>query len=318
LSKGSALLYTQYIMQKRNSIFTLLCFLFCAPLFSAVHAQTTEKNSNIIPNEFIVKFKPLADPRLHKQNPDVIELQSVEDDAGVVSTKALSSLDHTYIYHTNGTLNRQATLQAFDNADAVESIEPDRLLSLLDLPNDPDLNKQWSLNKISANGAWDQGHGSDQVIVAVIDSGCDATHPDLTDNITETKIFDDPQFISDHGTHVCGIIGGVGNNAIGISGVNWNIGIMALKADAIVNGQHGLRMSKVADAISYATQHGARVINLSLGGTASDVLKNAIDEAEQQGVLVIAAAGNNASQNYNLYPAAWHQDLHQRERCNGP
>lgn len=270
-----------------------------------VAAQTTTGNSNIIPNEFIVRFKPNADPRLNKNNPDVAALAAVEDNAGVITAKALSSLDHTYIYRTDGTLNRQATIQIFDNAQAVESVEPDRLLSLLATPNDVDFPKQWALKNIAADKAWDYARGSSEVKVAVVDSGCDTTHTDLDLNIIESKVFDDPSMMSEHGTHVCGIIGGIGNNARGVSGMNWHVGIMSLKADAIVNGQYGLRMSKVADAIAYATDNGARVINLSLGGSASNVLKDAIDNAEQEGVLVVAAAGNNASQNYNLYPAAW-------------
>lgn len=289
-----------------SAVFTLFCI---SPLlnFTYVEAQSqiSVGNSNIIPNEFVVRFKPNADPRLNKSNPDVAALAAIEDNAGVITAKALSSLDHTYIYHTDGTLSRQATLRVFDNAQAVESVEPDRLLSLLTTPNDTDFQKQWALKNIQADKAWDYERGSVVTKVAVIDSGCEATHSDLDINIVETKVFDDPQMMSEHGTHVCGIIGGLGNNTRGITGINWSIGIMALKADAIVNGQYGLRMSKVADAVVYAADNGARVINLSLGGSASDVLKDAIDYAEQKGVIIVAAAGNNASQNYNLYPAAW-------------
>ena len=270
-----------------------LCLLVFSASASYAHAQL---QNNIIPNEYIVKYK---------QAPSVAQLQQIKEENGVVGVQAVSALPNTYIYRTDGSVDRITTLQTLNGVEVIEYIEPQRLMLLLTLPNDTEYNKQWGLAKIQMDKAWDVTTGSQQVKIAVIDSGCDASHPDLAGNIVETKVFDDPQFISAHGTHVCGIIGAVGNNTAGVTGTNWRIGIMALKADAIVSGQHGLRISKVAEAIGYATQHGAKVINLSLGGSYSQILKDAVDQATAAGVLVIAAAGNTASQNYNLYPAAW-------------
>lgn len=196
--------------------------------------------------------------------------------------------------------------------------------------NDPALSEQWGLERVGAPHAWQFVTGGDTV-VAVIDTGIDYTHPDLAANmwinpgeIPENGIDEDGNgYIDDvygydfgdsdsdpmdswgHGTHVAGIIGAAGNNAMGGAGVNWQTRLMALK---YASNFGGASLPHVAQAIAYAVTQGARVINASFGFFEySALLKDAIGLAESAGVLVVTSAGNNAV-NLDIvpqYPAAY-------------
>lgn len=211
----------------------------------------------------------------------------------------------------------------------------------------PEIDKQWHLERSKIKEAWqyleDQGlppGGSSGVVVAVIDSGVDFTHPDLAPNmwvnaaeIPDNGIDDDgngivddihgADFLSDkrnhngnptdhngHGTHCAGIIAAVADNDLGGVGVAYNSRIMAIKA-AQYNGS--LTSSDIAESIYYAVENGADVINMSFGGSAPSLLvRDALGVAFGQAVLV-AAAGNSAEPTelpanvpYEpFYPAAW-------------
>ena len=144
-----------------------------------------------------------------------------------------------------------------------------------------------------------------EVIVAVVDSGVDATHPDLVGRVVAGYDFIDndetPQDTFGHGTFIAGIIAAVGDNGIGIAGVAPEARIMPVR----VIDRYGMGTEDgIADGIRWATEHGARVINLSLGGFYSDPIAAAIDEAIAAGVVVIAAAGNDGSPE-PMFPASY-------------
>ncbi len=202
-------------------------------------------------------------------------------------------------------------------------------------PNDPKFTEQWSLNNLGQDGgkeradidalqAWLKTRGSDKVVVAVLDSGVDYTHKDLVANIwtrpdsipqyadDELGSFDDvngydadadagdPMDDNGHGTHCAGIIGAEGDNGEGIAGINWNVSIMPLK----FLGRGGFGSTKNAiEAINYAIDRkkkgvNVRVINASWGSTQySRALEDAIRAAGEQGILFVAAAGNNGTDN---------------------
>jgi subtilisin family serine protease len=205
--------------------------------------------------------------------------------------------------------------------------EPNYRYRLQALPDDPQMHRLWALVNhgqtihglratvdadLDAEQAWDLSTGSSDVIVAVVDSGVDIEHPDLSGNIWTnpdeivngidddgngyiddvhgwdfTTHTNDPVDTHGHGTRVAGIIGAVGNNAIGISGVCWKVSIMPLRF--ISAADYGT-VANAIDAIEYADAKGASVINLSWGGPDySQALKDAIDAA---GALVVCAAGN--------------------------
>jgi serine protease len=172
-------------------------------------------------------------------------------------------------------------------------------------PNDPLYSKQWNLKAISVEQAWldTQGQG---VTVAVIDTGVSVV-PDLN----ETAFTDGYNFIDDsanasddngHGTHVAGTIAQSTNNDYGVAGIAYKATIMPLK---VLGKGGGGTTADIAEAIRFAADNGADVINLSLGGGGeSQLLQEAIDYAHEKNVVVIAAAGN-ANQNSAGYPARY-------------
>ncbi len=233
-------------------------------------------------------------------------------------------------------------LQSFNQTAGILYAEPDYRVQANVTPNDARFGELWGMNNTGQTGgtpgadidapeAWALNTGSRQVVVAVIDTGVDYTHPDLTNNIwtnlgeiAGNGLDDDNNgFVDDihgydfvngdgdpmddhyHGTHCAGTIGAEGNNGIGVAGVCWQVRIMALKfLDAGGGGS-------TADAIScveYATLMGARVMNNSWGGGGYEqALKDVIDAAGAVNNLFVAAAGNAGSDNdaNPFYPAAY-------------
>ncbi|MEK7632539.1 MAG: S8 family peptidase [Patescibacteria group bacterium] len=212
-------------------------------------------------------------------------------------------------------------------------------LVLAQTPNDPRYaEQQWYLDAIHAPAAWDVTTGSSSVIVAVLDTGLDLTHEDIADNLwVNTKeifgndIDDDANgFVDDvngwdfidgdndpspspvagssedaisHGTLIAGEIGAVGDNHLGISGVNWSVKIMPVR---MLDDQGGGTEYDAANAIRYAVRNGAKVINLSFAGNeAHAALQSAVKDAFTKGVVIVAAMGNDARDtNANpVYPA---------------
>ncbi len=166
--------------------------------------------------------------------------------------------------------------------------------------------KQWGLPKAEFLGGWDKTTGNRTVVVAVIDTGIDGTHRDLRKQ-SFVKGFD---FIEDkeiprgsnsddngHGTMVAGIIGAVSDNGIGITGGAWNVSLMPVKA---LNLRGSGSSSNISEAIVWATDNGASIINMSLGGIGfahETTLSNAISYAFNKNVVILSAAGNDVAVN---------------------
>lgn len=219
----------------------------------------------------------------------------------------------------------------------VSYAEPDFIVHSTTTPNDTRFSEQWSLNNtgqtsgtvdadIDAPEAWALTTGSSSVIVAVIDSGVDYTHPDLSANIwtnpgeTAGNGIDDdgngyiddtkgwnflngnntPTDSQSHGTHVSGIIGAAGNNSAGISGVAWQVKLMPVK---FLNSSGYGATSDAISGINYARVKGAHIINHSWGGMSfSQSLKDAIDTAGNAGILNVCAADNGNGTNEDVTP----------------
>jgi subtilisin family serine protease len=179
------------------------------------------------------------------------------------------------------------------------------------VPNDPLYHMfQWNLRRIGLEPSWDLRPSAPDVIVAVLDTGVDLNHPDLKPNLMTDlgyNFLDDvpsPQDDESHGTAVAGIIGAVGNNNEGLSGVAWHVKLLPIKA---LNSEGRGPDSTMVKAILYAADNGARVINISSTGTRySAALETAVQYAEDKGALVVAAAGNTGNtDNAVNYPAAF-------------
>ena len=188
----------------------------------------------------------------------------------------------------------------------VQYAEPDTIVHAAMASDDPGFPYQWGLLKIGAPSAWDVSQGS-SVKVAVIDTGVDLSHPDLAGRLDATNDFDFvngdwvAQDDNGHGTHVAGIIGATLNNGGGVAGVANLCTILPLK----VMGSDGAgSSSNVAAAIRWAADHGAEVINLSLGATTGSLaVEAAVQYAVSLDCVVVAAAGNEGGTAV-YYPAA--------------
>lgn len=196
-----------------------------------------------------------------------------------------------------------SSLKQYRSNSQVAYAEPDFVAQRFMTPDDTLYAKQWNLAKINAPTAWNVSQGGYGPI-AIVDTGIDAGHSDLSGEVSGGYNFvNDTNDTSDdngHGTHVAGIIAGVTNNSNGIASIGYKGGLMPVKVlDANGSGTYG----DVANGIVYAANHGAKIINLSLGGSsASQTLQSAVSYAEQKGVIVVAAAGNNGN-NAAVYPA---------------
>ncbi len=159
--------------------------------------------------------------------------------------------------------------------------------------------------------AWDTITDCSSVIVAVVDTGIKYDHADLSSNmwnsgnggipnhgwnvITGASSASDPMDDNGHGTHVAGTIGAVGNNGIGTTGICWKVQLMAVKA---LDSDGSGTTTDIVTGINWAVSHGAKVINLSLGGSSLDAaMSTAIDNAKNNGVVVVVAAGNDGTNN---------------------
>ncbi|MBK7317663.1 S8 family serine peptidase [Candidatus Villigracilis affinis] len=252
--------------------------------------------SQPVPQQVVIQFAPEAT--------EAERAAYIESIGGTV-VQSITSLD-TIVVNVSEEV-AQAPLPA---SDAVTASEADYYVSALDdvAPvNDPHYADQWALPAIAAPEAWaSMSVDAAAVTIAVIDSGICVSHPDLAGRIVSGWDFVEsdtmPQDDFGHGCSVSGVIAANMNDGIGIAGVAPNANIMPLR---VLNGSGFGSYSDVAAAVVYAVDNGAQVINLSLGGSSpSSTLENAINYAAANGVIVVAAAGNNGTEGA-LYPAAY-------------
>jgi len=185
--------------------------------------------------------------------------------------------------------------------------EPNRVRRISRAPNDPAFPEQWGLRTIQAPEAWTITTGG-PIVVAVLDSGVDAEHPDLAGKVlpgynalnSSANTRDD----NGHGTAVAGLIAANTDNNAGIAGLCWECRLLPVK---VVDARGVGNDASLAIGIFWATENGARVINMSLGGEGdSRLLREAVDYAAGRGVVLVAASGNERQAgNLVTYPAAY-------------
>ena len=214
--------------------------------------------------------------------------------------------------------NPNAVLNRLKNNRFIEYVEPNYILNYSVTPNDLQYKLQSSaLTLINAPSGWDITTGKNSPAIAVIDTGVVASHPDLPKFHNGYAAISGLSFNNDkvgHGTAVAGVLGAVGNNSIGIAGINWNANIMPVKVD---NANGSTTVANVAKGIIWAADNGARVLNLSLGMSSDSItLQAAIDYAYKMGCAIFAASGNDGKESI-LYPARYSNVMAVGSTTNG-
>ena len=270
----------------------------------AVTASPSDPTS-FVPGELLVRFERTATAGARA---DVL----ADLDATVVQRLPLSGLVRVRL---EPGMSVAAAEAAFERRDGVRYAQPNHRYRIAATPNDPYFATLWGMTKIEAPGAWDTRTDSSAVTVAVVDTGIEYTHPDLQQNVWENddpvngvdddgngRVDDhrgwdfvnndndpfDDHILGGHGTHVSGTIGARGNNAVGVTGVNWQVKVMPLKA---ADDEGNLADSWIVQAFQYACANGARIVNGSFGGPPfSQAMLDAINACPN--TLFVFAAGN--------------------------
>lgn len=205
----------------------------------------------------------------------------------------------------------------------VEYAELNWILHWWHTPNDPKWNNQWGPKRIKCEEAWDIVQGSSSVKIAIVDTGIDYDHPDLSGNYVSggkdwVNSDDDPMDDRGHGTHCAGIAAAVMDNNEGVAGVAQ----VKLMAEKVLSSQGSGDAVDIANGITHAADNGADIISMSLGGpNPVSVIENACDYAyDDKGIVIVAASGNDYSSTVS-YPARYSSVIavgatnQENERC---
>jgi thermitase len=261
--------------------------------------QHNEQNqSHYYKNQVAIKFQ---------QIPTKQELTKMEND---INGQIMKQMNHIFVFQSESKTADELK-DYFENIQHVEYAEPNYIYLQNEVPNDLlYLQYQWNLPTIQTEEGWQLSQGNKNVVIAVIDSGVDLDHPDLIHRLKKgyNVLADNalPEDDNGHGTHVAGIIASETNNREGVAGITWFNQIMPIKA---LNSEGYGSSFDVAKGIIWAVDHGARIINLSLGNyQPSELLQEAVRYAYEQDVVIIAASGNDHSSQPS-YPAAYPEVL---------
>ncbi len=308
----------------RRGARALVLLLAILPL-AQLHAQPV-KLAPHNPGQILIK------PRIGASS---LLLQALHNTNGATIARIFSRVGNIQVLRLPKGLNVEQAVTLYKANPLIEFAEPDYRFTINQtqtFPNDPSFNQLWGLHNTGQSGgtanadinapeAWTLRTNASTVVVGVVDSGIDYNHPDLTANmwtnpgeIPNNGIDDDnngyiddvyginaftnsgnPMDDHNHGTHVAGTIGAVGNNNIGVTGVAWNVKLMALK---FLSADGSGSAADAIECINYSLTKGVHILNNSWGGGGfSQSLFNAINSAKDQGVIFVAAASNEGSNN---------------------
>lgn len=313
------------------------------PAFSRSNKSSNKVQT--VPGEIIVRLK---DSGPGTQSTVFSSLGQAFGENSVLSVKPFQTDKKMFVVRMAKDGIVSAAITKLKSESKVEIAEPNYVMRAFDLPNDTDFAKLWGIKNtgqadssgqtgtpnsdVNVVPLWEQGFkGSRNVLVAVIDTGIDFTHPDLKDNMFVNagevagngKDDDGNGFVDDvngwnfaansnaskddhgHGSHCAGTIGGVGNNGMGVVGVNWEVSLLPVK---FLDASGGGSLQGAIESINYARLMKANIMSNSWGGGGySEALKKAIEDARDAGIIFVAAAGNESNNNDSspTYPAAY-------------
>jgi subtilisin family serine protease len=260
------------------------------------YQKSQVKDPEYIKGELLVKFK-----------------SGFSQHSKVFSNLGLSVIEKNqlgyYRLKVKNSENFKEILNKLEQNPAVDAAQPNYIFSISGANetkvNDTRFSNQWGINSINATKAWKITKGSPKIVLAIVDSGVDVTHPEFKDRIVKGYNSENPLYSPrddmGHGTHVAGIAAAAANNNMGIVGVAPNIKIMPVK---VINNYGWGNDFNIAEGIKWAADHGANIINLSLGSYwYSQILDDAVQYAHKKGAVIVTAAGNDYGEVYN-YPAA--------------
>lgn len=264
-----------------------------------------------IPGELVVHFKDGIS--------DATELKAIQSASAEPVGPEMAD-DRTRLVEVKPGTDPEIVMDKLDQDLRVDYVEPNYVMSMLAVTDEPLYDRQWTLPEIDAIDGWDtantilDGGSPTPVAVAVVDTGVDAAHEDLAGRVlpghNSIKDAQNPNDSSDdtangHGTHVAGVIAAVFDNGKGIAGLAGGLPVKVLPVKVLDSAGIGT-MYDISQGIRWAVENGANVINLSLGGRLPDfplTLADAVKYAQDNGVLVIAAAGNDGKSIEGFYPA---------------
>lgn len=240
----------------------------------------------------------------YKSNVSESERANVNAQMGAKTKRRIGPLG-VDVVQVDSTATVGEIMSKYKSRSELEYVEPNHLAKRFLAPDDSLFSKQWYLQKIEAQKAWDVSQGGFGPI-AIVDTGVAGSQADLSGHVQPGYNFvgdnTDTSDDNGHGTHVAGIVSAATNNATGIASIGFKGSILPIKVlDHTGAGTYG----DVASGIVYAADRGAKIINISLGGSSSSAtLLEAVRYALGRGVVVVAAAGNNSNDSA-VYPAAY-------------
>ncbi len=239
------------------------------------------------------------------------------------AAKSAAGLDRVFFARFDGDLDPRTAAARLTPLPEIEYAEPNGIWRAFFAPNDPLYPSQWAHDNtgqaVSYGGdlvgtpdcdtdtdqAWDLQTGDPNLVLAIIDTGCDLNHPEYSSRIVQGYDFVNndwnPSDDGNHGTACAGIAVAAGDNSQGIAGVAWQIKLMPVK---VLDSDGGGTWEGVADGIVFAADNGARVLSLSLGGGSSSTVENAVNYAFGEGCALFCATGNG-NQSQLSYPARY-------------